>query len=448
MNNYVPTTEQKAFIKAVLKLVDKGYGMMALNASGGTGKTATINYIRTKTILKDLNIMILAPTHKACSLLGNGANTIHKFFNAEKDVDENGKVQFHFKNAIKNKVDLLIVDESSMVSEQMYDNFKKLSSNIPILFCGDEKQIPPVEEDSSIVFQKIKCRTFTKNMRSRDSLSNHWLQKFREAVDNDKIVRVDKVKKEVIYATFEDNKDAIVLAWTNRQVGYWNNSIRRQLYLKNNEILEKYYPDEKLVFSGYRNTLIDDNVLLLSYFDDLKSKVNFRPLNIIGKNHSYHSSDIIEIKTIAKKEIFIPYHRCKHQEDEKKLKKCEECNIKGHNTLGYNINFYVIKDENDVTWLKAFDEDSDKLANILSDFKNHCKHMKSKNLWKLYYGIKEIIDPDINYIYSSTVHKAQGSQWEIVFVDIDNLRFCRDNSLSSRLQYTAVSRMIKEVLFV
>jgi molybdopterin-guanine dinucleotide biosynthesis protein len=447
MNTFIPTNEQRVFIDSVLKLIDEKKGMMALNAPGGTGKTAVIKHIRS--ILKDKNIVVLAPTHKACTLFDNRATTIHKFFNAEKDINDDGEIQFYFQNVNTDGTDLVITDESSMVSEAMFESFKNLSLQVPILFCGDEKQIPPVDEDSSIVFQELKCHTFTKNMRSRDSLSNHWLKKFREAIDNEVIIRVEKVKKEVVYESFRNNEDSVVLAWTNRQVGFWNNNIRRNLYLHDNkEVLEKFYPNERLVFSGYRNTYLQKEILELPFFQNSNLKVNFNLTNGSDKHVTYYSSDIFSIRTIINKGIFIPFYRCQHQTDADKLKKCSKCHTKGHNSLGHLINFYVIEDNDGITWLKAFDKDQELVNNILLEFKNCCKQMKNKQLWKEYYGIKEIINPDINYIYSSTVHKAQGSQWKTVFVDIDNLRFCRDHSLSSRLQYTAVSRMIDEVLFV
>lgn len=449
MREFIPTDEQTEFIEAVQVLIECKIGIMGLDAPAGTGKSSVIKYIRS--INKSKNILVLAPTHKACSLFDFPVITIHKFLNAEKNIDDDGEIFFDFKIPIIDKIDLIIIDEASMVSELMYSTFKKLSESVPILFCGDKSQIPPVEESTSIIFQEVKCSTFTKNMRSRDSLSNHWLKKFKDAISNDSIIRVDKTPSIVVYNSFKNKEDSIVLAWTNRQVSHWNNIIRKNLFFTkdNTNALKKYYENEKLVFSGYRNTLNQKEALNKPWFQNLNLKVNFKLVDSNDSPIKYYSSDMFTIKKIETQEVFIPFFRCQHQVDSLKLRKCIACNIKGHNTLGHDINFYVLTDDNGITWLKAFDKEQEELVNsILLDLRNHCKHIKEKQLWKTYYDIKEIINPNINYIYASTIHKAQGSQWSNVFVDIDNIRFCRDHSLSSRLQYTAVSRMINEILFV
>lgn len=450
MQEFIPTDEQTKFIQAVDLLIERKSGMMVLDAPAGTGKSTVIKYIRSFDKPKR-NILVLAPTHKACSLFDFPVITIHKFLNAEKDIDDDGEIFFDFKIPIINKIDLIIVDEASMVSELMYCTFKRLSESAPILFCGDKSQIPPVSENTSIIFQKVSSYTFTKNMRSRDSLSNHWLKKFKDAILNDSVIRVDKTPEIVVYNSFKNKEDSIVLAWTNRQVSNWNNCIRKKLFFNkdNADALKKYYKNEKLVFSGYRNTLSQIEALDKPWFQDLNLKVKFKLVNFNNDAMKYYSSDMFTIEKIKTQEVFIPFFRCQHQRNSLKLKKCVACNIKGHNILGHSINFYVLTDDNGITWLKWFDKEQEEFVNsILLDMRNHCKHMKEKQLWRTYYDIKEIINPNINYIYASTIHKAQGSQWTNVFVDIDNIRFCRDHSLSSRLQYTAVSRMMNEVLFV
>jgi len=465
------TVEQKNFVDCVQSyLNNKKTGIFILNAPAGTGKTFTINYIR-KFIKCDRGVIVLAPTHKAASLIS--AMTIHRFFNAEKDVNEDGDVVFNFDVKKYNvHADIIIVDEASMIGVEMYELFKILSERYLIIFCGDQCQIPPVKEDKSPIFNKKNhtentlCFSFTKNMRSKDSLSNHWLQKFRDNIDTRNVVYIDRQSFSDCLTLFNNNQDTVMLAWTNKQVNVLNDKIRTYLFKKNKaDVLNKYYKGETLVFSGFRNTLTDSIVNTNRMLFDIKSKIpNFYkeskeseeyeyikqsdPLNKITF-YKYYSSDLFEIKKIHMISLFIPYFMCPHQKkDGTKIKKCGDCNLKGHNILGRDIKFHVIEDEKSTIWLSVDDSDESELKSIMSEYKSYCIHKKNKDIWKVYYSVREILMPDINYRYASTVHKAQGSQWSNVVVDITNLRLCRDIHLNSRLQYTAVSRMQDLVQFV
>jgi ATP-dependent exoDNAse (exonuclease V) alpha subunit len=108
----------------------------------------------------------------------------------------------------------------------------------------------------------------------------------------------------------------------------------------------------------------------------------------------------------------------------------------------------VLTDEDKTTWLSPDDADEATIKQILAEYKAYCCKVRSRDDWRAYYAVQEILMPSINYSYASTVHKAQGSQWLNVIVDINNIRLCRDAVLSSKLQYTAVSRMRNLVQFV
>lgn len=449
------TTEQNQLYEKVQELIKNKNGLLVVDSPAGTGKTFFINYLVQELRKQKKHCQVMAPTHKAASLFKCGANTIHRFFNAESEYEDDGSLVFTF-NDYKDKVDLLIVDEASMITEDMYAKFIELSDKIPILCCGDEMQIPPVNEMKSLIFDEPDKFAFTKNMRSRDSLSNHWLKKFRDFITSGNIVCVDKTDKSIMLDSFRNGEDSIVLAWTNVQVAYWNTRIRTCLFAKQDEHLAKYYVGEKLIFSGYRSRYNDEKILPHPYLEDVIKKVDFTITDIKDRvNPSfgrYYSSDILTIVNIEQRDIYVPYYRCKcekqNQNYQNKVLKCEDCNIRGHNTGGHNISYYILTDKSGIKWLAPCEKDEKIINGILSDFKAHCKHKKNSELWKKYYGIVGILKPDINYVYASTVHKAQGSQWENVFVDINNIRTCRDHNLSSRLQYTAVSRMMNEVLFI
>ena len=55
--------------------------------------------------------------------------------------------------------------------------------------------------------------------------------------------------------------------------------------------------------------------------------------------------------------------------------------------------------------------------------------------------------PDLRYTYASTINKAQGSTYDIVYVDLNDLAKCSNRDLQLRLLYVAVSRARHKVVF-
>jgi hypothetical protein len=263
-------------------------------------------------------------------------------------------------------------------------------------------------------------------MRSRDSICNDILQKFRESVKTGRAVKVSKtIDKDFIKKTFliESPEDCVILAWTNKRVNYWNNFIRENIFkdLIRDTILKKYYEGEILIFSGYRSSL----------------------------NHTYHSNDQIKIVKVEIKDLEVPYVSCIHNEKLNKIESCKDCNIKGHTKKTKKIKFYILLDEFNNKWFKPYDDkDASQINKMKTEYKQKALNLKKKPYWEEFYGFKEHYDPDLKYSYSLTCHKSQGSQYKKVFVDISNIRLCKDLPLSLRLSYTAISRMIDVAYFI
>lgn len=430
--------EQQTFYNHVMKLIRSAAQFaVVLDAPGGTGKTFTI-----KQIIDNLkNVFILAPTHKACALFQKErvrAQTIHRFLNSEVEIDpETGEREFVF-DPKKQKGAVAIVDECSMVSSDMFDALKVACSCI--IFVGDRCQLPPVGELSSRVFTELTdIHSLKTNMRvglNPDSLSAMYLQKFREAVaDPGCKLRTEKKTIEFMLPYFKDGKDAVALAWTNARVAELNRVIRTYLYGSN---LERYYVGEQLLFTGFRRTEIEVHV------EDLENPGKFKIENL-----KYYTSDLIRVCELKVVKKFVPFQvsHCKHKDHSKKVIRCDDCGIRGHKTLGHEVTFYEITDQNLVTWFRVKDG-AEGLKEIVANYKASCKQLRQTSLWKAYYGFIATYDPDLNYKYASTVHKMQGSQAAIVFVDINNIRLCRKQEERVRMEYTAVSRFSELVFFI
>ncbi len=127
----------------------------------GTGKTFLINHV-VKNVLgleAGVEAAFVSPTGKAATVLAQGgtvAGTVHGLIyirnEDELEVDEDGeviasvrKLSFTKRERIDEKIRLIIVDEASMVGEEMLRDL--LSFGVKCLFCGDHAQLPPVNGD-------------------------------------------------------------------------------------------------------------------------------------------------------------------------------------------------------------------------------------------------------------------------------------------------------------
>jgi ATP-dependent exoDNAse (exonuclease V) alpha subunit len=64
------------------------------------------------------------------------------------------------------------------------------------------------------------------------------------------------------------------------------------------------------------------------------------------------------------------------------------------------------------------------------------KYYVEKKQWNLYFDLSRMFD-DVTYAYALTVHKAQGSGIDYVFLDTEDMRYCRD---LQKMLYTALTR--------
>jgi ATP-dependent DNA helicase PIF1 len=135
--------------KRVLALLQADYPIIFVTGNAGTGKSTLIRYLREKLSKK---LVILAPTGVA-ALNVEGA-TIHSFFHFPPKIHEEKDIKLVFDRELYQKLELLILDEASMVRCDLLDSIDKFlrknrSNNTPfggvqLLLIGDLFQLPPV----------------------------------------------------------------------------------------------------------------------------------------------------------------------------------------------------------------------------------------------------------------------------------------------------------------
>jgi ATP-dependent DNA helicase PIF1 len=145
---------------------------MYVTGDAGTGKTTLLNYFLQKT---DKNVVVLAPTGMAAVQVDG--ETIHSFcrFNTDPGwmmIEQNKIYKLRDNRKVKS-IDVLVIDEISMVRSDMLDaldyffrvNKGKMRlpfGGVQVILFGDHFQLPPVlkTDERSMFFEKYETEYF------------------------------------------------------------------------------------------------------------------------------------------------------------------------------------------------------------------------------------------------------------------------------------------------
>ena len=141
-----------------------------ITGPGGTGKTELIKYLVKDAKLRKKRIQVCALTGCASVLLGCGAKTVHSWANiglaagdSERIIERVAKSKY--KNKAWLNVDILIIDEVSMMSVKLLEILDELGrtirqchtvpfGGIQIVLSGDFYQLPPIgDKDESDTYK-------------------------------------------------------------------------------------------------------------------------------------------------------------------------------------------------------------------------------------------------------------------------------------------------------
>ena len=463
------TKDQENAIDGILNFISKPFDnnnyIIGLIGAGGTGKTFITNYIIKNCKLSPSVIKCTSSTHKACrvfseALKGKQVDTIQSTFGLRLDLKledfDPHKPQFNPTATPKlNNVKLLLIDEASMLPAKLVTFIcnKCKEMKIKVIFIGDDFQLAPVNEKESIAFKRCgKLYRLTQIVRQGDlnPISN-LLKLLREDINNKTYHFLEYILKnkdtinyneigegfticdlttfkEIIDKNFSNeeytrNIDMYrVIAYTNSCVSGWNNYIRNNIIRNSNK------------------SIITKNDLIMSY----ETIVNEFMEVVINNSEEYIINDIVNY-------------------------------VNGeYNLKGFLIKFQLVhggKITRPIFVLDHTDRESlikyyNTLNGLITDAKNATGGTRVKK-WKKYYDFKKNIllaanilkkdggilyKRDIDYGFAITSHKSQGSTYDVVFVDIKDMIYDKNNLIYQdmndmlRRLYVACSRARKELI--
>lgn len=466
LDSFLGSTEESVFLL-------KGYA--------GTGKTFITKGLTEYFKAVGRNFVLTAPTGKAAKVIskksGFSAYTLHKTIYSFdelceykiENIDGTETYKFYAELAVNEmSVDTVyIVDEASMISDiynemeffrfgsgyllQDFIEYVNLDHNNhrkKIIFIGDNAQLPPVGMDFSpalnesylakkynailkshelteVVRQKVDSGVIANSILIRNALNDNIFNQLSIDFNYSNINRSEHTNLLNHYlesCNRKINAESIVIAHSNADVAAYNKRIRSY-----------FFPGELSVSSGDKVMAVNNSTAFGFFISNgdfgLIRKVlsNSELRNVVIKRKNKDTGIIESIKvSLTFRDVNIGF------KNEYSKPRFFDCKIIEH--LLYNDQPILSSDENKAMYVD-FCIRHPELANVprnSPEFKNTLKSDSYFNALRVKFG------------YAITCHKAQGSEWNNVFVKCN----ANMNKLSQgyfRWFYTAITRTSKNL---
>ena len=419
--------EQRAALRKVVRFLQSPDDTFVLIGAAGTGKSFLVRYIMQTAIGLGFITHRTASTNKAARIIDGG--TIHSLLGLVPENDyENGvqKLKQSGKPEYLANKDLVVIDESSMVDTPLLEMIFLYASNTKLIFVGDNYQLPPIFEENSPALEYFNVELKVIQRQALTSPIIPYATKFREVIDGAafpvlksvapdiKIVTEKKFKKKIskYFKSEKYNEDidfCRVLAWTNAQVLEYNKYIRGFWYPG------QYQEGEILVVNS-------------PIISTLKGRES-----LVFKNESF-----VKVMSSCVSE--------KHGIEGQELSITDAVSEEGALTVAV----FVANNRFDVDdVLSEYTAEARALQRQLSSVKMGTSQWRSidaerRDAWKLFFVIKNEF-ADVRAVHANTVHKSQGSTYDTVFIDVDDISKNTNRNEVARLMYVAITRASRKV---
>lgn len=486
----------------------------------GSGKTAIIssliNFLVKKMFIH--NIIFATPTNTAHNIIESNFSknkrydqmkkhvkfmTIHNALDRIRKNGPNDKIKFirNNNNTIQN-YDVIIIDECSMLANDIINEIKEKHNRTKIIYCGDPAQLPPVgEKDNDIVKEYNSNRKhmfeLTCNIRQKNNIEfKTMFENIRKWVFNDKssindlhnILKKCKsnniklfrfknlnnfVSSYINKIVLGDDSESNILIGYNKcsKIKYCNyiDVIKKQLFPHSSN---KYNKNEPIIFKKPITIQIEqnNNNNKKNFYVNSRAKIvevgnmfryNLTPIYINNnlrkelKNMQYLFPDCQKIIMDIKMNInnsfeSINYIIRNSDFDAYNISIIEyNNNNDNHDTNKYPM-IVIDKDQKYI-----FDDFQKNISNKFDDLiqeitMTSANVIKNNNIIKLINQIQYILFKnvgDIESYYYITTHSAQGLSIENVYVDLYNINSMSNYYEKKKCMYTALSRA-KNKLYV
>lgn len=493
MTSFSFTSSQLAAMGAFKAFLESTDQVFMLKGAAGTGKTTLVSEFLKILKEKDREFRLMAPTGRAAFIIGSktgwGASTIHRRIyglyklrsnNLSQDEEEDGTIHLRFElldNSKASTNEVYIIDEASMVSDTFSENeafsfgsgklltdLFKFADGRKIVFVGDYAQLPPVGMAISPALSKeylennFQCKVFEFMLK----------EVVRQGSESSMLVNATAIRDSIESKTFNEFK-----------LKEGEDSYKEEVNLLNPYYqLSESSPSPRAAIIAYTNrqALEYNKTIRLHYFGEKAQRIVPGELLMIARNNYNHDVELFNgniVKVISA------------QSDEEVEKKTVRIKLGKGRLVEVPLQFrdavITFRQRNTPIQLVVkildnfLDDPSGNISCLLSralvvDFEQRLPSEIKSRLYQIrnYLQGKSISDPKIKkladayreilfqdkyynavickYGYAMTCHKAQGGEWENVFVDL--FRYGGNaNEDYFRWAYTALTRASKKLYF-
>lgn len=417
-----------------------------LRGYAGTGKTSMVSAL-VKTLPKlKMKSLLLAPTGRAAKVMGaysqKASFTIHKIIYKPKgEMGEAGAGFVLQKNYSKNTV--FIVDEASMLSDEMLGGRSLLrdlmqfvfqESSNRLILVGDSAQLPPVGSSLSpgldagflrrhfrVNVESVELREVMRQQLASGILYNATL--LRDEIDSEKPeIRMASVGfRDFFKMTGEKLEDGLRYAYgkygvenvtivtrSNKSAVQYNQYIRRNIH---------FYDDE--ISAGDMLMVVKNNYVHMAESENVNFIANGDFAEVV-KIRSFEEMYGFRFATLELRLIDYP----------------EEPNFEAKVIMD---TLYIPSPSLEPAQFRALYEQ------VAVDYSDVADKNERMDLIKKDSYLSAL---QVKFAYALTCHKAQGGQWDAVFVDQGYLTEEMVNKEYIRWLYTAMTRAKKELFMV
>lgn len=436
-----------------------------LKGYAGTGKTYLINELVRSLAEQKVPFRLMSPTGRAAKVLnmktGRPAYTIHKSIynmmtvSEEKNGESKGLIRYSFSLADNTDPDntIYIADEASMISDEAsessmyrfgsgcllsdmieYTGITNPSKHTKLLLVGDNAQLPPVKSELSpalsevYLYETYGIKAETAELRDvirQDGQSGilKMAVSIREGLNKGSydMMSYEYGSGDISFIPSGDffsryfsevasplDDEAIVVAFTNKKVSDYNRTIRQGLF-----------PGQKSICQG-------DRILAVA--------------NRYGKDFDIFNGDfgtVIEISPEVET-LSAPVNTSAGRKAVQLGFREAVLRFRDPQNEPHDVRCKIV---DDLLYSENPDLTREELSALFVSFK-----MRNSNLKAGTDAFRDALrsDPYLNAVrikfgYAATCHKAQGGEWEKVFVDF-SVPMPKNCEQYFRLAYTAITR--------
>ena len=408
---------QQAVVDAFPEFLMDDSKELTISGFAGSGKTFLVEYLADMATKQQQMVKLIDPnipmrimhfsatTNKAAAVLEDmlhkEVTTIHSLLGLTVQNDyKTGKVKLTKKLQGKNlRNSIVIIDEASMVNAELLKVIREHchpTTGCKIVWVGDSYQLPPVMEDVCPVFQ--------------ESPNTHFLKEIQRQVKGSPIIQLSAMYR----ATLDDHE----LDWPR---------------IANVGTTIMHYADKddffKVIENAYRPDHSPDDYKVLAWSNNRVREYNRWIRSFENYPEPFVAGEIV----VTNKPLFHEKTILASTDTRHVIRRVTPAQIDGLH--GFMIELGGVSEE-------FFQPRDWTQANSL--MKQHAADAKKTRNWGPYFDIKQGW-ADLRPIHASTVHKAQGSTYREVFVDLANISKNTKWREVARLVYVAITRASDKV---